>query len=108
MTFCTVLLALILDKLLGETQKWHPLVGFGVWVNRIEARLNQPTRSRRKGVIAVILAVVRTTSVSSATWVCRPSDSEGLVRKGPPTIRTTTPLPGIARRSVMTTSPPSW
>ena len=64
MTFCTVLLALILDKLLGETQKWHPLVGFGVWVNRIEARLNQPTRSRRKGVIAVILAVVPFTLIS--------------------------------------------
>ncbi|SCK26751.1 adenosylcobinamide-phosphate synthase CbiB [Vogesella sp. LIG4] len=34
-----LLLAVLLDKLLGEPRRWHPLVGFGSLVRRVEAAL---------------------------------------------------------------------
>ena len=36
LTFITLLLALVLDQLLGEPRRWHPLVGFGYWANKVE------------------------------------------------------------------------
>lgn len=35
------LLALLLDALLGEPARWHPLVGFGRWAAWLEKRLNR-------------------------------------------------------------------
>ncbi len=49
------LLAVILDALLGEPRRFHPLVGFGHWANYLEQRLN--TNKRWQGILAVILAV---------------------------------------------------
>ena len=51
----TALLAVLLDRLLGEPPRWHPLVGFGWLAQRIEARLFAVCRLR--GVIAVALLV---------------------------------------------------
>jgi len=51
---CT--LAVILDTLLGELRRFHPLVGFGHWANGLERRLN--TGKRWQGVLAVILAIL--------------------------------------------------
>jgi adenosylcobinamide-phosphate synthase len=48
-------LAVILDALLGEPRRFHPLVGFGNWANWLEQRLN--TGDRWQGILAVILAV---------------------------------------------------
>jgi len=45
----------ILDALLGEPRRFHPLVGFGHWANYLEQRLN--TNKRWQGILAVILAV---------------------------------------------------
>ncbi len=52
-------LALALDSLLGEPKRYHPLVFFGSWVDRIEARLNRGDERRLKGVMAwALLALV--------------------------------------------------
>jgi adenosylcobinamide-phosphate synthase len=49
------LAAVILDRLLGEPGRWHPLVGFGRLAALIEKRLNR--KSRPLGVLAWVLAV---------------------------------------------------
>ena len=60
----TVLAAVLLDKLLGEPQRWHPLVGFGQLAQWMERRLRQSEEGapehwiRLKGVFALILLVV--------------------------------------------------
>ncbi len=52
-----VLLALVLDRLLGEPRRWHPLVGFGLLVARLEVHLNRRRDSRLMGLLALLLAV---------------------------------------------------
>ena len=47
--------AVLLDRLLGEPQRWHPLVGFGKLAIGIERRLNR--RSQPAGVLAWLLAI---------------------------------------------------
>ncbi|MYN11255.1 adenosylcobinamide-phosphate synthase CbiB [Pseudoduganella aquatica] len=47
-----------LDLLLGETPRWHPLVGFGKLANTIERRLNRGGLRFPRGVLAWLLAVV--------------------------------------------------
>jgi adenosylcobinamide-phosphate synthase len=48
--------AVIIDALLGESRRFHPLVGFGHWANWLESRLN--TRKRWQGVVAVRVALL--------------------------------------------------
>ncbi len=52
-----VILGLALDLLLGETRRWHPLVGFGKLADAIELRWNTPDTGRIKGGLAWLLAV---------------------------------------------------
>ncbi len=47
--------AVVLDRLLGEASRWHPLVGFGRLAAGIERRFNR--RSRAGGLFAWLLAV---------------------------------------------------
>jgi len=47
-----------LDLLLGETRRWHPLVGFGKLVTFIERRLNSGSGRLLRGVLAWSLAVL--------------------------------------------------
>ena len=56
------ILGVLLDRLLGEPVRWHPLVGFGRWVQFLEQRLNQP-HSIAKGALAWCLAVLPLTLV---------------------------------------------
>ncbi len=49
------LVAVGLDRLLGEPRRWHPLVGFGRLAAGLEARLNRGRRAA--GVAAWLLAV---------------------------------------------------
>ena len=50
--------SVLLDRLLGETPRWHPLVGFGALANAIERVLNRGSLRRASGVIAWSLAVL--------------------------------------------------
>lgn len=47
-----------LDLLLGETRRWHPLVGFGNLASRIERRLNRGNARLLRGSVAWALAVL--------------------------------------------------
>lgn len=56
---------LLLDRLLGEPGRYHPLVGFGRLVIRLENRLND--HSRHRGLIAWALLVLPFTA--AAAWL---------------------------------------
>ncbi|MDB6008090.1 MAG: Cobalamin biosynthesis protein CobD [Gammaproteobacteria bacterium] len=62
MTALITLAAVLLDALLGEPRRWHPLVGFGRWARYFERWLNTsstrtPLAQRLLGVFAVTIAV---------------------------------------------------
>jgi len=62
MTALITLAAVLLDALLGEPTRWHPLVGFGRWARYFERRLNTntsrtPLAQRLLGAAAVAAAV---------------------------------------------------
>lgn len=50
--------AVLLDRLLGETRRFHPLVGFGKLADAIERSLNRGSARRSNGVFAWSLAVM--------------------------------------------------
>ncbi len=58
-TSLIVVLACILDALLGEARRCHPLSGFGYLAQRLEHRLNGSEKKYRKakGVLALIILV---------------------------------------------------
>lgn len=53
--------AVLVDGLLGEPRRWHPLVGFGAWVSAIERRLNRAPHhkpeSLMRGAMGVLIAI---------------------------------------------------
>lgn len=56
-----VCLALLLDYLIGEPKKYHPLVGFGLLANKLELQLNSQSETRKSyylGAAAWCLAVL--------------------------------------------------
>jgi len=57
MTALLTLAAVLLDAVLGEPRRWHPLVGFGNWAQSFERVLNTEPNLRMRGVLAVFLAV---------------------------------------------------
>ena len=54
----TIPASLILDRVLGEPKHFHPLIGFGALVDRIEKRLNNGQHKVIKGLLAWLLAVI--------------------------------------------------
>jgi adenosylcobinamide-phosphate synthase len=48
----------LLDLLLGEARRWHPLVGFGRLAGALERRLNTGRRRIARGLLAWTLAVL--------------------------------------------------
>lgn len=67
----SLLVAVVLDWLLGEPRRFHPLVGFGWIASWLEARLNSPApscaTSRLSGALAVALLLVPLTAL--AWWL---------------------------------------
>jgi len=51
-------ISLLIDRLLGEPKRFHPLIGYGVLVDKIEALLNHGSEKISKGAIAWLLAVI--------------------------------------------------
>lgn len=54
----TLTISLCADHFLGEPKQFHPLVAYGVLVDRIETLLNRGPEKTSKGAIAWILAVL--------------------------------------------------
>ena len=50
--------AVLLDQILGEPRRWHPLVGFGSLASSIEHRFNRGSRRRGPGLAGWALAVL--------------------------------------------------
>ncbi|MES2830525.1 MAG: adenosylcobinamide-phosphate synthase CbiB [Pseudomonadota bacterium] len=67
-TAITVLMiaGVLLDLLLGEAKRWHPLVGFGRLANTIEGSLNRGRFRTLRGVVAWCIAVVPMTLLACA------------------------------------------
>ncbi|MES2036281.1 MAG: adenosylcobinamide-phosphate synthase CbiB [Pseudomonadota bacterium] len=63
-TVLCLLLGILLDLVLGEMRKFHPLVGFGNLANTLERRLNKPTATRWAGALGWCLAVLPLVALS--------------------------------------------
>ena len=61
-----VVLAMVLDLLLGEARRWHPLAGFGNLAIRLERRLNRHRYRISKGALAWLLLIVPPVSCAAA------------------------------------------
>jgi len=55
----------LLDLMLGEARRWHPLVGFGNLAMTLERRLNRSALRFWRGVLAWALAVLPLTAVAA-------------------------------------------
>lgn len=64
----------VLDRLLGEAKRWHPLVGFGALANAVEGVFNRGPQRRLTGLLAWALAVLPW--VALAFWL-RPDGLAG-------------------------------
>ena len=58
----------LLDLILGETRRWHPLVGFGRLASALERLLNQGHGRFLRGALAWLLAVLPISY--AAYWLC--------------------------------------
>lgn len=50
--------SLLLDQLIGEPRRYHPLVGFGWCVNKLEALMNQGKYLRLNGMLSVLVLLI--------------------------------------------------
>jgi len=67
--FCTLALALLLDKMLGEAKHLHYLIGFGWLANKIEKKLNNSaSRAAFVGKKAAKPATLNTKLLGTAAW----------------------------------------
>ena len=68
MTGVVVLIGLLMDRLLGEPGRWHPLVGFGNAANWLEEKYNSSDNNSGKlaGLICWSLLVLTATAVIAA------------------------------------------
>ena len=53
-----LLISLIVDQLIGEPRRFHPLVGFGWCASKLELILNKGKNQRLKGLLSVILLLI--------------------------------------------------
>lgn len=64
--------ALLLDRLLGETPRFHPLVGFGNIAAWIEQRLNKTAHSAKRqrvhGILAWIITIAPWLAITCLLW----------------------------------------
>lgn len=66
----SVALGLAFDLILGETRRWHPLVGFGKFADVIERHWNTPGAGRIKGAFAWILVVLPLVIAAQFLLIC--------------------------------------
>jgi adenosylcobinamide-phosphate synthase len=77
LTLALLLVAgILLDLLLGEARRWHPLVGFGWLAQCLERRLNPGGWRIARGALAWMLAVLPLSVL--AAWLCASVGAAGL------------------------------
>jgi adenosylcobinamide-phosphate synthase len=77
LTLALLLVAgILLDLLLGEARRWHPLVGFGRLAQRLERWLNVGSWRIARGAFAWMLAVLPLSAL--AAWLCARAGAAGL------------------------------
>ncbi len=57
-TALIVFFALLLDAVLGEPKRYHPLAGFGLYAIRLESILNKPEHGKIYGVLALLVSIL--------------------------------------------------
>ncbi|MDQ7989923.1 MAG: adenosylcobinamide-phosphate synthase CbiB [Candidatus Dactylopiibacterium sp.] len=62
----SLLLGVLLDRLLGEPRRWHPLVGFGRCADALERRLNRGGGRLARGALGWLLLVMPPTLAALA------------------------------------------
>lgn len=67
-TAIALVIAVLLDYRLGEPKRWHPLVGFGLYANAVERRLNNSSAKRWVGLFALVLCVLPALLLSAWLW----------------------------------------
>ncbi len=70
LSFFSLLLALALDYRFAEPKKYHPLVGFGRYVDFLQQALNRPAKNQTQlinGALASLLAVLPIVSLIAVT-----------------------------------------
>jgi len=74
-TGMTVLIGLLMDRLLGEPRRWHPLVGFGNAANWLEKKYNPADSNSGKlaGLICWAMLVLTATAVMFALLSALPA-----------------------------------
>jgi adenosylcobinamide-phosphate synthase len=86
------LAGVLLDLLLGEPRRWHPLVGFGRLANAVEGRMNPRTEGvgtrRVHGVLAWVLTVVPLVALPclALAWLQRDLGLADAARGNPATL----------------------
>ncbi|MFT5398388.1 MAG: adenosylcobinamide-phosphate synthase [Gammaproteobacteria bacterium] len=58
-----ILLAIALDFIFGEARRFHPLVGFGILLDRLETRFNLGSARVGRGIVAWVVAVLPITAL---------------------------------------------
>ncbi len=69
MTALLIVCAVLLDRLLGEPRRWHPLVGFGHYASWLERTLNRGGVLRLRGVLAWVLALAPVILLVAFLWL---------------------------------------
>ncbi|MBX2808872.1 MAG: adenosylcobinamide-phosphate synthase CbiB [Cellvibrionaceae bacterium] len=77
MTALVIIVALLLDKLLGELSRWHPLVGFGRIADIVETYLNTAS-FRGLQFLGGMLAWLLLSLLPALVWVIAVAYVEGL------------------------------
>lgn len=66
-TALAIIAAVLLDAMLGEPKRWHPLVGFGWLANQLEHKLNkglQPLTARSIGLLCWLILLAPFVAIS--------------------------------------------
>ena len=63
MVIIQILIAFVFDKVLGEPKNNHPLVIFGNFANKVEARSNRSQPTKNDGLVALLICVLPTVLV---------------------------------------------
>ncbi len=67
-TALLMLCAVLLDRILGEPRRFHPLVGFGNYAAWLERRLNIVGASKLRGVLAWLIAIIPFLAIIIFLW----------------------------------------